>query len=148
MNILADTCFWFSLCDPTEGDHSEAIAMMEKLTNDRRHTILVPHPVLYETLCSKMVRKPERVKRLTRYFKDVKMVPDADYIKEAYGRVDRQANMNDGMASMVDWVIMLMADDIKNNVKGIITRNGRDFAVFCQKNKIAMIEGLEILNTL
>lgn len=51
MIILADTCFWISLCDPTEHDHSETVAMMEKILRDNNHTILVPHPVLYETLC-------------------------------------------------------------------------------------------------
>lgn len=148
MNLLADTCFWISLCDPTDGDHFETISMMEILTDDRRHTILVPHPVLYETLCSRMVKKPEQVKLLSHYFEEVIMVSDADYIKEAYTLVGRQANMNDGMASMVDWVIMLMADDIRNNVKGILTRNGRDFSVFCQKHEIPMINGLAILNAI
>ena len=95
-----------------------------------------------------MVKKPEQVKLLSHYFEDVIMVSDADYIKEAYTLVGRQANMNDGMASMVDWVIMLMADDIRNNVKGILTRNGRDFSVFCQKHEIPMINGLAILNAI
>lgn len=148
MNLLADTCFWLSLCDPTEDDHFETVSMMEKLTSNRCHSILVPHPVLYETLCSRMVKKPEQVKMITHYFEDVIMVPDADYFQDAYRIVNRQANMRDGTASMVDLVIMLMADDSRNNVKGILTRNGRDFAVFCQKRRIPMIEGLAILNAL
>lgn len=148
MNLLADTCFWLSLCDPTEDDHFETVSMMEKLTSNRCHSILVPHPVLYETLRSRMVKKPEQVKMITHYFEDVIMVPDADYFQDAYRIVNRQANMRDGTASMVDLVIMLMADDSRNNVRGILTRNGRDFSVFCQKHEIPMINGLAILNAI
>lgn len=148
MNLLADTCFWISLCDPTAGDHSETVSMMEKLLGERSHTILVPHPVLYETLCSKMVKKPEQVRQLIQYFAGVKKVPDADYIESAYKLIERQANMNNGTASMVDLAIMLMAEDKRNNVKGILTRNGRDFALFCQKRQMPMINGLAILNAI
>lgn len=148
MNILADTCFWISLCDPTEGDHRETVSMMEKIIADRCHRVLVPHPVLYETLCSNMVKKPEQVKLLAQFFAHVVNVSDADYIDEAYRLVEQQANMNNGTASMVDIVIMLMADDTKNNVKAILTKNGRDFAVFCQKKQISMIDGMQMLKAI
>lgn len=148
MNILADTCFWISLCDPAEGDHIETVYMMEKILADRCHSILVPHPVLYETLCSNMVKKPEQVKLLAQYFARVVKISDTDYVEEAYHLVEQQADMNKGTASMVDIAIMLMADDAKNNVKAILTKNGRDFAVFCQKKNISMINGMEMLKVI
>ena len=148
MNILADTCFWISLCDPTESEHLETLAMMGKILDDRRHLILVPHPVLYETLCSTMVKKPDQVKRLVYYFSLVKQVSDAAYVQKAYRLVEQQANRDKGTASMVDIAIMLMADDVKNNVKAILTRNGRDFANFCQKRGMPMIENMAILKTI
>lgn len=148
MNILADTCFWISLCDPTEKDHIEAVTMMEMISYDNAHTILVPHPVLYETLCSDMVKKPKQVLLLMQYFSHVVKVPDTDYIKDAYNFVEWQASMGKGTASMVDVAIMLMADDAKNNVKAILTKNGRDFALFCQKRGLPMIENIEILKAI
>ena len=148
MNILADTCFWISLCDSTETDHLETVSMMGKILRDKYHTIMVPHPVMYETLCSNMVKKPEQVKLLTKYFANVVKISDADYVEKAYRLVEEQANRNNGTASMVDIAIMLMADDAKNNVKAILTRNGRDFSIFCRKHNIPMIDGMSILNAI
>ena len=148
MNILADTCFWISLCDPTESDHKETVAMMEKILCDKSYKILVPHPVLYETLCSDMVKKPKQVLLLAQYFRQVVKVSDTDYVDEAYKVVEQQANLGKGTASMVDIAIMLMADDVRNNVKAILTRNGRDFAVFCQKRGLPMIQNMEVLKAI
>lgn len=145
MNILADTCFWISLCDSSENDHIEVQAMVEKIFADKCHRILVPYPVLYETLCSEMVKRRDRVLFLTKYFDDVVKVPDAEYVNEAYKIVKQQADLCKGTASMTDISIMLMAKDIKNNVKGILTRNGRDFSEFCRNLRIPMIENMAIL---
>ncbi|MCR5152562.1 MAG: hypothetical protein K6A98_05350 [Prevotella sp.] len=120
--------------------------MMNKILGDRRFAILVPHPVLYETLCSEMVKKPHQVLLLTKYFKHVVKVPDAAYFEEACRLVELQASEKKGTASMVDITIMLVADDAKNNVKAILTRNGRDFAGFCQKKRIPMVDNMTTLN--
>ena len=119
--------------------------MMDKLLKDRSHHIMVPHPVLYETLCSEMVKKPKQVLLLTQYFQHVEKVSDVAYVEEAYRLVEQQAEMSKGSASMVDYSIMLMAEDPKNNIKGILTKNGRDFAAFCQRQDIPMIDSIEIL---
>ena len=148
MNILADTCFWISLCDPSEKDHTETVSMMEKFLSDRSHTILVPHPVLYETLRSEMVKNPKHVKILMQYFSRVDKLSDADYIENAYRAIEQQANLKNGTASMVDFVIMLMANDPRNNVKAILTKNGRDFASFCQKHRMLMIDSLAMLDVI
>lgn len=147
MNIIADTCFWISLCDSSEVDHTEVKKMMEKIIRERCHKIIVPHPVLYETLCSEMVKKPYQVVQLTQYFNYVEKVSDDNYVSEAFRLVEQQASMKTGRASMVDFSIMLMAVDPKNNVKGILTKNGRDFFAFCQKHSISMIENMAILET-
>lgn len=147
MSILADTCFWISLCDPTQHDHTEVEQMMKKIIRDKRHIIMVPHPVLYETLCSEMVKKPNQVLLLTRFFSQVEKVSDEEYVDEACRLVEQQASMQKGTASMVDFAIMLMAEDPRNNVKGILTRNGRDFSSFCKKLRIPMIDNMAVLNT-
>ena len=147
MNILADTCFWISLCDPSEKDHIEVVAMMEIILEDGRYKVLVPHPVFYETLCSGMVKKPDQVLTLTKFFERVEKVPDSDYFEEAYRLIERQASNNKGNASMVDIAIMLVANDLKNNVKALLTKNGRDFGSFCQKKGIPMIVNKAVLDS-
>ena len=142
---MADTCFWISLCDSSEQDHSEVKAMMDKILAENRHTILVPHPVLYETLCSEMVKKPGQVLILTRYFKNVEKVSDSDCFEDACRLVEQQASQGKGTASMVDIAIMLMAENPRNNVKAILTRNGRDFGVFCSKKGMPMINSMAVL---
>ena len=82
------------------------------------------------------------------YFARVEKLPDADYIENAYRAVEQQANMKNGTASMVDYAIMLMANDSRNNVKAILTRNGRDFALFCQNHRMLMIDSLAMLDAI
>lgn len=145
MNIIADTCFWISLCDCSQKNHNEVASMMELIISSGRHRLLVPHPVQYETLCSEMVKKPDQVVCLTRYFQGVQKVSDSAYFSVAYQLVEQQAIYRKGSASMVDFLIMLMAEDSKNNVKAILTSNGRDFANFCRKHRIPMIDCMEVL---
>ena len=102
----------------------------KKILAEKRHTILVPHPVLYETLCSEMVKKPNQVLILTRIFRSVVKVPDSEYFEEACRLVEQQASENRGTASMVDFSIILMADDLRNNVRPLLSRNGCEFVVF------------------
>lgn len=146
MNLIADTCFWISLCDPKESNHEEILNMMDKLLNDSQMHILVPHPVLYESLCSRMVRKPEQVQRLTYYFNKTIKIPDQEYVNNAFQKIISQAENMKGEASMVDIVIMLMAEDPRYQVKGILTNNGRDFSQFCQRLKIPMLESFASLS--
>lgn len=75
-------------------------------------------------------------------------VSDKEYVNEAYQKIEQQATMQRGNASMVDIAIMLMAEDPRNNVKGILTFNGRDFSSFCQRNRIPMIENMTVLNSI
>lgn len=146
MNVIADTCFWISLCDPKDSNHEETVLMMETIMQNGSIRLLVPHPVLYESLCSKMVRKPNQVQTLTSYFNLVDKVADEEYIDDAYSVIVDQAFHSSGEASMVDIVIMKMSVDPKNQVKGILTRNGRDFAQFCMKRRIPMINNISVLN--
>lgn len=148
MNILADTCFWISLCDPSESDHAETVSMMEKILSNKSNVIIVPHPVLYETLRTEMVKKPNQVLNLIKYFSRVEKIPDTEYINEAFNLVDQQAHNKIGTSSMVDFALMLVAEDPKNNVKAILTRNARDFASFCQKKCIYMVNSITMLNAI
>ena len=122
--------------------------MVEKIFDNKAHQILVPHPVLYETLCTKMVKNSKQVMLLTHYFNMAVKVSDKEYVNEAYQKIEQQATMQRGNASMVDIAIMLMAEDPRNNVKGILTFNGRDFSSFCQRNRIPMIENMTDLNSI
>lgn len=148
MNLIADSCFWFSLCDPSESDHTEIVSMMDTIRTRGCHIIVVPHPVLYETLCSRMVKKPDQVVSLTRYLSYTQKISDSEYIEEAYRLVEQQATMNNGTASMVDIVIKLIANDPRNNVAAILTKNSRDFSVFCEKRGIPMVACKEILEAI
>ncbi len=145
MNIIADSCFWFSLCDPSEENHEEVVEMMEKIYNEHRFNILVPHPVLYETLSTKMVKKPYQVKTLLRHYVKAVKVPDDKYVEEALKRVKDVAEKDQKGASMVDVSIMLMAEDKSNQVKAILTMNGRDFDKPCAILRIPMIDNMNKL---
>lgn len=146
MNIIADTCFWISLCDDSQPNHCEVVQIFDKIIRDGRHRIVVPHPVLYETLCTEMVKKTRVVLSLIeRYFPLAERISDSDYVEEAYTAIENQAAMKDTTASMVDFVIMLMAERRDNNIGAILTANSRDFGGFCRKHCIPMIDRMAVL---
>ena len=149
MNIIADTCFWISLCDKTQSNHDEMVQILERIVKDGRHSIVVPHPVLYETLCTDFVKKYQEATLLTKlYFPLAAKISDADYLEEAYRTIEMQSCLRNGTASMVDVVIMLMVEKRENNIGAVLTTNGRDFGVFCQKHCIPMIDSLAVFQAI
>lgn len=64
--ILVDTAFWIAWLDPRDQHHAEAFLKEEWLTDSR---IMVPWPILYETVRTRLVRRPERLVRFDRLLK-------------------------------------------------------------------------------
>lgn len=53
-NVLVDTCFWSAYFDERDSHYQEAQELMKILNNVN---ILIPHPVLYETLNTRFVSR-------------------------------------------------------------------------------------------
>src|SRR5689334_9671593 len=83
--VLADTGYWIALFDPRDTKHetvAETADLIETLT------LVVPWPVLYETLRTRFVRRRDWVARLDRRLlrPNVAFIDDRDYCNDAYSR--------------------------------------------------------------
>ena len=81
--LLVDTGAWLALFDPTEAHH-EAMAGVADLI-ELAH-LVVPWPVVYEILRTRLVRRPAWVAAFDQRLRkpSVTFLDDADYCKAAY----------------------------------------------------------------
>jgi predicted nucleic acid-binding protein len=135
---LVDTCFWFALFEPADQYAKEAKAEAPQLDSFRR--ILVPWPVLYETLSTRNTRSTNRRALLNRFelflkSSKIDLLDDAPYRSEALNATWRR----DREFSLVDNILRLIIEDVDVKVDCIFTFNAGDFADVCRKHKVEMI---------
>lgn len=135
---LVDTGFWIALFDPREPEHADAnrnAYLIEQLT------ILVPWPILYETLRTRFVRRSDWILRLDSRLKqpNTVFIDDESYCSEAYSiAVEHSVRFNRPI-SMVDILCRLLIEDPNINIDYMITINRKDFHDVCRKHNVELI---------
>ena len=139
-NTLVDTGVWLSLVDPNDGAAPRAtVDAIDDLLQD--HRIVLPWPVGFETLRTRLTRKRLSMQALERRLKSAKIewVDDGPYRTSAL-ELTFQAALREGRAlSMVDCLMRLMLDDLKLRIDYLATWNGRDFEDVCQPRGIVIL---------
>jgi predicted nucleic acid-binding protein len=135
-SIIVDSCFWFALFDSKDEYHDKADLIDTKYQLDR-HKILLPWPSLFEVLNEKFMMSEkihwrEKIKKGLR--NNYELIDDSSYKDDALNSVLKQKEL-----SLVDQVINLMMEDIKLNIKAIITFNVKDFETVARKRTIEVI---------
>src|SRR5437879_1348955 len=99
--LLVDTGAWLALFDPTE-THHKSINDLADLIDDVH--LVMPWPVIYETLRTRFVRRPAWVAAFTQRLSkpSVTFIDDADYLKDAYSLTIESSIKNKRDLSMVD----------------------------------------------
>jgi predicted nucleic acid-binding protein len=133
---LVDTGFWYALLDERDSYHSVAKAKTEGLF---RLTYLVPWPVMYETLCTRFVRRPHVVRTFETLLKrpNAIQVDDCKYRDEALS-----LTLNDNRArgiSLVDNVLRMLLEDRSIVIGALYTFNQRDFADICRHRGVVLV---------
>jgi len=129
-NILVDTGFWIGLFDQRDQHHGYAIKREEWLETA---TLVVPWPILYETVRTRMVRRAEWISCFDRYLKrpQVLFIDDLEFRDEAYNlTVEYSLNLNRPL-SMVDMLCRLLIEDENTKIDAILTPNENDFRDVC-----------------
>lgn len=133
-NIIFDSGFWFALYNPRDQNHDYAELYSEFLT---LHRILIPWPVLYETLNTYLMRRKEWLLLFTALLRrnNVELIHDEQYRDFCY-----QSTMSDPnhirTISLVDCVIRAMLSDPNIKAHSLVTFNPRDFIDVCRKMDI------------
>ncbi len=130
-SALVDTSYWIALFDARDKHHAMALARAEYLD----WTSIIPWPIMYETLGTRFIRRPEWVDRLDRQLKssNIHFVDDSDYRDEVYSLVvDYSTRLRRGI-SMIDMLCRLLIADPAVRINYLLTTNLKDFAELCTR---------------
>ena len=139
-SILVDTSFFIALWDSRDNCHEEA---KSKQGYFDRYRLVVPWPVLYETLNTRLLKNPARMAGFEKAARRLETIDDGPYRRGALRAVReaarRKRRPEDPMPSLVDRIILAMIDDRSRPFHGILTFNHRDFMKPCMSRQIEYI---------
>lgn len=124
-HILTDTGFWRALVDVKDQHHSDATKQMEIILTTK-HTLLIPWPIMYETLKTKFVKNSIHLLRFKNALEQLNtvFVDDSKWRKACMDVVFDNHHNN---ASFVDMILLAMLEDKSIHIDYLITYNERDF---------------------
>jgi predicted nucleic acid-binding protein len=138
-SVLVDTGIWYAICDGRDGKLSkeDVRTLYDRIS---LHTILLPWPILYETLRTRFVRNTIALEKFHRELKlpNVAFVDDAPYRDGALNLTIESSLRRNRPLSFVDCLIRLLVDDPNLKITYLATLNARDFADVCQQRRIEL----------
>ena len=136
--ILVDSAFFFALFHPKDSHHKEAIKKQDYLDESR---IIVPWPILYETVNSKFVKFPETIRRFESIIRrsDTTLLDDSKYRDTAYQETLARAKRRYDAISLVDSVLHAILEDVNVKVSAMLTFDHRDFVSVCASREIEIL---------
>ena len=133
---LVDTCFWYALLDERDPYHKQAQIMWG---NRNSMQYLIPWPVMYETLRTRLARRPIAMQKFATLLKR----PNAIHLDDTRYRVEALSMTLSGRQSLalslVDNVLRVMISDISLRVDCLYTFNQKDFRDVCSRRSVAII---------
>lgn len=138
MKILVDSGFFFALFDQRDSHHAAAIEMEEWI---ERFPVVIPWPILYETINTRFVRRPLTIMRFETIIRrpDTELLDDSRYRHDAYEETLEQVKRGYGARSLVDSVLCAVLADTNVRISAMLTFNQRDFASLCASRKIEIL---------
>lgn len=137
--VLADTGVWYALCDSRDSFHSRALSGAGFL---ERHHVVLPWPVVYETLCTRFVRNTTALRRFVGLLKRprIEYLDDSMYVQSALDIAIESSLSRARPLSTVDCAIRLVLDDVNIRVDYLMTFNPADFLDVCERRRIRLLE--------
>ena len=136
--LLVDSGFFFALFNPRDPYHAAALEKQEWL---EMLSVVMPWPILYETINTRFARRPGTVARLESIMRapETEFLDDSPYRLEAYEDTLARAKSQDKAMSLVDSVLCAILDDTNVRIGAMLTFNLRDFEHLCR------VQGVELL---
>lgn len=138
--VLVDSSFFFALFTRTDSWHQCAV---ENLDIFEEFPIIIPWPILYETMNTRFVRNLENVRRFERVVRrhDATLLDDSKYRSVAYAETLEGAGRLGpyGGKSLVDSVLHAILADPNIRLTAMLTFNHRDFAHICAARDVEII---------
>ncbi|MFP2924206.1 hypothetical protein ACLESO_03100 [Pyxidicoccus sp. 3LG] len=149
MNVCVDACFMLALYDKKDGHHAVATELFQKFFDASSHQLVVPWPILYETVSTRMARRRESMEFLERDLIRLRMrnrlvmLFDRKLREQALGECFdelKRPGSSYRALSLVDRVMRLMLLNPKHRLHALITFNKDDFEDVCRSRKIQLID--------
>ncbi|MBV9757492.1 MAG: hypothetical protein JO047_10595 [Alphaproteobacteria bacterium] len=137
-NLLADTGVWYALYIKTDQHHAKAREQAELF---ELHHVILPWPVFYEVLRTKMVRNARALRLFEDHLRsmDWTELDDRPYRQAALHLCFDSALAGSRPMSLIDCTIRLILNDRNVAVDLFMTFNARDFHDVCGDRQIQMV---------
>lgn len=149
-NILIDTGFWYSYLGTRQDSlQGKAIELYDIFISGNVNNIIIPFPVLYETINTKLLKDKNQkaadwfLKKLVSDPKFIRL-PDKDYRETAFNSTIGTTRKRG--ISLVDNILRAMLADGLLKIDALITFNTGDFSDVCKKQRIQLIDQFYISN--
>ena len=136
---IVDTGVWYAMFCGKDG-HYEAAQRIEK--DLRPFKVIVPWPVLYETLRTSFVKQKVAFEQFQIYLQSprIERVQDDKYRRDAFDEsVALSQRSPPRPISMVDCLVRMMILDVNMNIRYLATFNVGDFADVCRERQVQII---------
>ena len=136
--LLVDTGFFIALFNPRDQHHAAACEKQDWL---EMLSIVIPWPILYETIDTRFARRPATIARFESiiHAPETEFLDDRPYRLEAYEDTLAQAKAQRHSRSLVDSVLCAILADTNVRIDAMLTFNFRDFGHICN------LRGVELL---
>ena len=126
--LLTDTGYLIALYDERDEHYAMAKSNSHLL---ERHPVILPWPVLYETINTRFARRPTILKGIDAVIANANtlLLDDSPYREAAYRQV--QQTSRERPLSLVDAVLRAVIEDENVRIAGLLTFNARDFYDLC-----------------
>ncbi len=139
--VYVDSGFLIALYDETDEHHSSAKDDFVKYFDAVPNKLVVPWPILFETISTRMAKNKKRISMLEKDLKKLKeqqrleLLNDVDYREKALDECfkETQKPRNYRALSLVDRVIRNMLSDVSLRIDYFMTFNVKDFEDVCRK---------------
>ena len=136
--VLVDSGFFFALFEERDRYHADAIEKQEWL---EILSVVIPWPILYETVNTRFARRPVRIAR----FESILLRPHTEFLDDSPYRLDAyedtltRAKSQRNAMSLSDSVLCAILEDTNVRIDAMLTFNLRDFGNICN------LKGVELL---
>ena len=131
--LLVDTGYLIALYEKRDEHYATAQHNKNLL---ELHPVILPWPVLYETINTRFAKKPEVLMRIDKIVakENTLRLDDSPYREAAYRQV--KLNSPQRPLSLVDAVLRAVIEDDNVRISGLLTFNVKDFHDLCYPRHI------------
>lgn len=140
IRVLVDTCVWYAVLDPRDSEKSKR-NIIHLTARIETSTLIVPWPILYETLSSRLARNKPGLAALQLRLKGprVAFIDDAPYREQALSDAFDSSLHRGRPLSLIDCLIRAVLHDGQLDIRALATFNGKDFADVCAPKDIEIL---------